>query len=102
MVATTAMVLGINALDVKSAEEIKMGLQGAQVIPASASAYAAASASVSDVYKAAVESVLVQAAIVKAENSKYYYMLGLMWLKWLTLHSDRQQWRPSDGCWQHL
>lgn len=72
MIATTAMVMGINALDVNAAEQIKMGLEEAQVIPASASEYAAeaASASVSDVYKAAVESVLVQAAIVKAENSK--------------------------------
>ncbi|KAL9538172.1 hypothetical protein MBANPS3_011142 [Mucor bainieri] len=71
MVATTAMVLGINALDVKAAEQIKLGLEDAQVIPSSASAYAAASASasVSDVYKAAVESVLVQAAVVKAENN---------------------------------
>ncbi|KAK4518298.1 uncharacterized protein ATC70_001650 [Mucor velutinosus] len=68
MVATTAMVLGINALDVKAAEQIKMGLEDAEVIPASASVSAAASASASDVYKAAVESVLVQAAIVKAEN----------------------------------
>ncbi|GAN03211.1 hypothetical protein MAM1_0036d02662 [Mucor ambiguus] len=72
MVATTAMLLGINALDVKAAEQIKMGLEDAQVIPASASAHAAAAASssVSDVYKAAVESVLVQAAVVKAENNK--------------------------------
>ncbi|CAO0794290.1 unnamed protein product [Mucor circinelloides] len=71
MIATTAMVMGINALDVNAAEQIKMGLEEAQVIPASASEYAAeaASASVSDVYKAAVESVLVQAAIVKAENN---------------------------------
>lgn len=83
MIATTAMVMGINALDVNAAEQIKMGLEEAQVIPASASEYAAeaASASVSDVYKAAVESVLVQAAIVKAENSKcFIYGWQFQWL----------------------
>lgn len=84
MVATTAMVLGIHALDVNAAEQIKMGLEDAQVIPASAAANAAASASVSDVYKAAVESVLVQAAVVKAENCKY--LADLMLFEWLTTH----------------
>lgn len=86
MVATTAMVLGINALDVNAAEKIKVGLENAQVIPASASASAAAaaSASVSDVYKAAVESVLVQAAVVKAENCKY--LADLMQLERLTMY----------------
>ncbi|CEP07998.1 hypothetical protein [Parasitella parasitica] len=72
MVAATAMVLGINALDAASAEQVKIGLEKADIIPASASASvaaAAASASAADVYKAAVESVLEQAAVVKVENN---------------------------------
>lgn len=71
MVAVTAMVLGINALDANSAEQVRVELENANVISgSSASASAPASASVADVYKAAVESVLAQAAVVKVENSK--------------------------------
>lgn len=71
MVAATAMVLGINALDANSAEQVRMGLEKADVIPdSSASALESASISAADVYKAAVESVLVQAAVIKVENCK--------------------------------
>lgn len=73
MAVATAMVLGINALDANSAEQVKLYLENADVVSDSsafASASASASASISDVYKAAVESVLAQAAVVKVENSK--------------------------------
>lgn len=64
MVATTAMIMGISALDHASVEQVKEALKASHIIPA-------AVASASDYAPAAVASMIVEA------NAKGKFFFGL-------------------------